>query len=159
MFGMTVFESVLERLKAEAREDEEEAQEDAGSGSVRGLTSGFAGLGMASTFVSGSQAAAAYLDLYEAPPEPEKPAPPEAPPAPPPHLLRTTPEQVAADLALTGREDIDALTARRRSFARENHPDRAPAELRGNATLRMKIANMLIDETIRRINVEKSLGL
>ncbi len=153
MFGMTVFESVLERLKAEAREDEEDTRED-GGGSVRGLTSGFAGLGLASTFVSGAQAAAAYLDLYEAPrpPEPEKPAPP-------PHLLRTMPEEVAADLALTGSEDVDALTARRRSFARDNHPDRAPAELRANATLRMKIANMLIDETIRRIAVEKSLGL
>lgn len=164
MFGMTVFESVLERLKAEAHEaaeDEAEAQEESGGAQVRGLTSGFTGLGTASTFVSSPQAAAAYLDLYEdpKPPEPQPPPPTEAPPAPSPHLLRTTPEEVAEDLALTGREDIDALTARRRSFARENHPDRAPAELRSNATLRMKIANMLIDETIRRINVEKSLGL
>ena len=157
MFGMTVFESVLERLKAEAREaaeGEEEPKEESG-GRIAGLTSGFAGLGTAGTFVSGSQAAAAYLDLYEAPKPPE----PELPPPAPPHLLRTTPEDVAADLALTGQEDIDALTARRRSFARENHPDRAPADLRTNATLRMKIANMLIDETIRRLEVEKSLGL
>ena len=162
MFGMTVFESVLERLKAEAREaEEEDAQEESAGGQVRGLTSGFAGLGTVGTFVSGSQAAAAYLDLYEAPRPPEPPSPPptEAPPAPPPHLLRTTPEQVAEDLGLTGKEDVDALTARRRSFARDNHPDRASAELRGNATLRMKIANMLIDETIRRIDVEKRLGL
>ncbi len=162
MFGMTVFESVLERLKAEAREAEEDnVQEESASGQVRGLTSGFAGLGTVGTFVSGSQAAAAYLDLYEAPRPPEPPSPPptEAPPAPPPHLLRTTPEQVAEDLGLTGKEDVDALTARRRSFARDNHPDRASAELRGNATLRMKIANMLIDETIRRIDVEKRLGL
>ena len=158
MFGMTVFESVLERLKAEAREAAEEDEapaEDTAGGRIRGLTSGFAGLGATGAFVSGSQAAAAYLDLYEAPKPPE---PISQPPAPP-HLLRTTPEEVAADLALTGRENIDALTARRRSFARENHPDRAPAELRGNATLRMKIANMLIDETIRRIEVERSLGL
>ncbi len=158
MFGMTVFESVLERLKAEAREAAEEGEapvEETASGRIHGLTSGFAGLGATGAFVSGSQAAAAYLDLYETPPAPE----PERPPPPPPHLLRTTPGDVAADLALTGREDIDALTARRRSFARDNHPDRAPADLRGNATLRMKIANMLIDETIRRIEVEKSLGL
>ena len=67
--------------------------------------------------------------------------------------------QVADDLALTGRETTEELLARRRSFARENHPDRAPADLRGNATLRMKIANMLLDETIRRLAVEKSLGL
>jgi hypothetical protein len=54
---------------------------------------------------------------------------------------------------------MDDLLARRRNFARENHPDRAPADLRANATMRMKIANMLIDETIRRIDVEKRLGL
>ena len=168
MFGMTVFESVLERLKAEAREAAEE--DDAGhvsggesTGDIRGLTSGYAGLGTGSTFVSGSQATAAYLDLYEEPapepPEPQSPPPTEAPPAPPPHLLRTTPEEVADDLAITGKESVDALLALRRSFARENHPDRAPVALRTNATLRMKIANMLIDETIRRINVEKRLGL
>ena len=167
MFGMTVFESVLERLKTEARqaaEDEaEDARDDDGPGEVRGLTSGFAGLGMGGTFVSGSQAAAAYLDLYEepapVPPEPRRPPPPERPPAPPPHLLRIAPDEVAEDLALNGKESVDDLLARRRSFARDNHPDLAPEELRINATLRMKIANMLIDETIRRINVEKRLGL
>ncbi|WP_337184769.1 hypothetical protein [Shinella sp.] len=157
MFGMTVFESVLERLRAEARETEEEMAEEQGTGPVRGLTSGFAGLGATGAFMSGSQAAAAYLDLYEAPAPPE--SPPEEPAPVPEHLLRITPEAVAEDLALTGREDVEDLAARRRSFARENHPDRAPAELRANATLRMKIANMLIDETIRRIHVEKSLGL
>lgn len=168
MFGLTVFESVLERLKAEAREaaeqdDKQETQEDEGAGEIRGLTSGFAGIGTGSTFVSGSQAAAAYLDLYEeppvVPPEPQRPVAAEPPPAPPPHLLRIAPEEVAEDLALSGKEGVDDLLARRRSFARENHPDRAPEELRVNATVRMKIANMLIDETIRRITVEKSLGL
>lgn len=159
MFGLTVFESVLERLKAEARQAAEEAGDDErgeqSPGEVRGLPSGFAGLGMGATFVSGSQAAAAYLDLYEEP----APPPPEPVEPPPAHLLRTAPEEVAEDLALNGREGIDDLLARRRSFARENHPDRAPEDLRANATLRMKIANMLIDETIRRINVERSLGL
>ncbi|MGB3811784.1 MAG: hypothetical protein WA950_01040 [Shinella sp.] len=162
MFGMTVFESVLERLKAEAREAAEEADGDApeesGPGEIRGLTSGFAGLGTGATFVSGSHAAAAYLDLYEEP-SPPQPLPSEPPPAPPPHLLRTTPEEVAEDLALTGKESVNDLLARRRDFARENHPDRTPEDLRTNANLRMKIANMLIDETIRRVNVEKSLGL
>ena len=165
MFGLTVFESVLERLKAEARQAEEDAAEEAvdddGPGEIRGLTSGFAGIGTGSTFVSGSQAAAAYLDLYEEPrpAEPEPQPAPEPPPAPPPHLLRITPEEVVGDLGLTGKEGVDDLLARRRSFARENHPDRAPEDLRANATLRMKIANMLIDETIRRLKVEESLGL
>lgn len=162
MFGMTVFESVLERLKAEARQAaEDEAPDDDGPAEVRGLPSGFTGLGTGGVFMSGPQAAAAYLDLYEepAPAEPEQPPPPAEPPPPPPHLLRVAPEEVASDLGLTGRESVEELLARRRGFARENHPDRAPEDLRANATLRMKIANMLIDETIRRINVEKSLGL
>ena len=158
MLGLTVFESVLERLKAEARQAEEEAgdtPDDDVSGAVRGLPSGFAGLGAGTAFTSGAQAAAAYLDLYEEP----APPPAEPPPAPPPHLLRTAPQDVAQDLALTGRESVEDLLSRRRAFARDNHPDRAPADLRANATLRMKIANMLIDETIRRIEVERSLGL
>lgn len=165
MFGLTVFESVLERLKAEARQAEEEAGEapvDDGPRDVRGLPAGFAGLGSGATFASGAQAAAAYLDLGAEPSEPPPPADPPpspAPPPPPPHLLRVSPEEVAADLALDGRESVEALLARRRGFARENHPDRAPAELRANATLRMKIANMLIDETIRRIETERRLGL
>jgi hypothetical protein len=166
MFGLTVFESVLERLKAEARHaadagHEEEEVDEPGSVDVRGLPSGFAGVGSGGTFVSGSQAAAAYLDLYEEP-APEAPAPPEPIQEeipPPAHLLRISPEEVAEDLGLTGQETVDDLAGRRRTFARANHPDRAPADLRANATLRMKIANMLIDETIRRINVEKSFGL
>lgn len=164
MFGMTVFESVLERLKAEARQAEEDAAEEAvdddGPGEIRGLTSGFAGIGTGGTFVSGSQAAAAYLDLYEEPrPVEPEPQPAPEPPAAPPHLLRVAPEEIAEDLALNGKEGVDDLLARRRSFARENHPDRAPEDLRANATLRMKVANMLIDETIRRLKVEESLGL
>lgn len=162
MFGLSVFESVLERLKAEARQAEEDADEEAvdddGPGEIRGLTSGFAGIGTGSIFVSGSQATAAYLDLYEAPRSAPPPPAPEPPPVPP-HLLRTAPEEIAEDLALTGKEGVDDLLSRRRSFARENHPDRAPEDLRANATLRMKIANMLIDETIRRLKVEESLGL
>jgi hypothetical protein len=159
MLGLTVFESVLERLKAEAREAEDEAGDmagDEGPRAVRGLPAGFAGLGSGAAFASGAQAAAAYLDLGD---EPPPPADPPAPPPPPPHLLRIAPEEIAADLALAGNETVEALLARRRDFARANHPDRAPPELRANATLRMKIANMLIDETIRRIETERRLGL
>jgi len=159
MFGLTVFESVLERLKAEARAAEDDLDdallEETGAGAVRGLTSGFAGIGTGTAFVSAPQAAAAYLDLYEAP----RAEPPQPAPAPPPHLLRITPQEVAEDLALRDDETVDALLARRRDFARTNHPDRAPETLRANATLRMKIANMLIDETIRRIKVKEKLGL
>lgn len=159
MFGLTVFESVLERLKAEARQAAEDAEETgemaAGAETVRGLPAGFAGLGVGGTFVSGLAVAAAYLDAAETPAA----RPPDPPPPPPPHLLRITPEEIAADLALAGDETVEALFSLRRAFARQNHPDRAPPSLRANATLRMKIANMLIDETIRRLQAERRLGL
>ena len=144
MFGLTVFESVLERLREEARQAADAAPEaDTGPNDVRGLPAGFTGPGPAGLFVSGTQAAAAYRDFA---PDPE-----DEPPPPPPHLLRIAPEEVAADLDIGENEGIEALLARRRAFARANHPDRAPPELRANATLRMKIANMLIDETVRRM--------
>ncbi|MDX3927185.1 MAG: hypothetical protein QHC90_15460 [Shinella sp.] len=161
MFGRSVFESVLERLKAEAPEAEDdvpETQANLSREDVRGLTSGFAGYGSGETFASGRQATAAYLDLYEEAPPP----PPEAAPQayrPPVHLLRTDPAEIAADLGLSGKETLEQLADRRRAFARENHPDRVHPDMRPNATIRMTIANMLIDETIRRINVEKAIGL
>ena len=165
MFGQSVFESVLDRLKAEARESarhDGEQDTDDGATGIRGLPSGFAGLGTGHAFASGSQAEAAYLDLTEEfAPAPAEEIVPDAPPAeePPPHLLRIAPEDVAADLGLSGQETLAELTEKRRLFARANHPDRAPTELRDNATIRMKIANMLIDETVRRIHVRKQLGL
>ena len=166
MFGQSVFESVLDRLKAEARESarhDGDPETDDGATGVRGLPSGFTGLGSGHAFASGSQAEAAYLDLTEEfAPAPAEEAVPDAPPAeepPPPHLLRIDPEDVAADLGLSGHETLAELTEKRRLFARTNHPDRAPTELGDNATIRMKIANMLIDETVRRIHVRKQLGL
>ena len=166
MFGQSVFESVLDRLKAEAREsarNDGDPETDDGATGIRGLPTGFAGLGSGRAFASGSQAEAAYLDLTEEfAPAPAEEIVPDAPPAeepPPPHLLRIDPEDVADDLGLSGHETLLELTEKRRLFARANHPDRAPTEFRDNATIRMKIANMLIDETVRRIHVRKQLGL
>ncbi|QRM56390.1 hypothetical protein [Sinorhizobium sp. BG8] len=157
---MTVFESVLERLKAEmaTEEQEDEAGSSTSRGGITGLPSGFAGLKDGHVFAPGWQAAAAYRDLYEDMPPAEIEEAPVKPPSPP-HLLRIAPEEIADDLALKGTETLDELAALRRAFARENHPDLVDPDLRDNATLRMKIANMLIDETLRRINVESSFGI
>ena len=68
MFGQSVFESVLDRLKAEARESarhDGDPETDDGATGVRGLPTGFAGLGTGHAFASGSQAEAAYLDLTD----------------------------------------------------------------------------------------------
>lgn len=64
-------------------------------------------------------------------------------------------ENIAYELGLKG--DISALDLPqiRRDFAKENHPDRCEEEFRAEATRRMTIANMLIDEARKK----QKLGL
>ena len=75
----------------------------------------------------------------------------EAPPlAPEPETLETDPEAIARELGLDkGRPPAD-LDALRRKFAAANHPDRVAEHLRGDAMVRMQVANMLIDEAKRK---------
>ncbi len=154
MFGMSVFQSVLERLKAE--EDEAQAGADESSPrSVRGLGPGF-------VTGSGQTASADHALVYRAyfdtaGDDMLAPALPLAKPVMPDHLARTRPEDIAADLALAESETPASLAAKRRAFAAQNHPDRHSADFRLNATTRMKIANMLIDEAMRRISVMQRL--
>lgn len=72
----------------------------------------------------------------------------EAGPRPVPRSIDA--DAILLELALAGCPDIEALVDRRRRFARDNHPDTLPAELRENATQRMMIANGLIDAEIAR---------
>lgn len=84
----------------------------------------------------------------------ERPAPPLLPdPAPviPAHLVRLSLEEIAEDLGIAPTDDRERLAERRRQFAKLNHPDRIDADFRERATKRMKIANLLIDEAIRRL--------
>ena len=55
---------------------------------------------------------------------------------------------VMAELNLTDDLTIDELKAIRRQYARENHPDARPGQT-AVRELRMKIANMIIDEHIQ----------
>ncbi|MCD2184216.1 hypothetical protein [Rhizobium sp. GN54] len=167
MFGKSVFESVLERLREEEDAGQAAPVEDTGE-AVRSAHPDFTVLSTGRPSVAPGAAAAAYRDLdgFDAPgraePVTQADPPAEAAPAtpePPPHLLRTGPEAIAADLGLTGKETRAQLADIRRAFARDNHPDTAPPEFRENATRRMMIANMLIDETLRRMQAETSLGL
>lgn len=174
LFGQSVFQSVLDRLEAEK---EEEAPEDrAPSHRIRGLNTGFASTVLEGVSVASARPDQAYVDnLGEEPvqePKPHRPAESAPPPAPkavletvkaveqpapppvmPPHLKRIRPEQVAAELALSESDTQQSLNDKRRAFAKANHPDRIAPDFRDNATIRMKIANLLIDEASRRLAI------
>ena len=61
-------------------------------------------------------------------------------------------EQVLAELHLTPSLTSHDLKLIRRKFAMANHPDRVAPQIREQATRRMTIANMLIDEALRGTN-------
>ncbi|MCA1490759.1 hypothetical protein [Sinorhizobium alkalisoli] len=145
MFGMSVFQSVVERLKAER---DMEGDGDA-AGDVQAWRSP---IDRSPAFVMATPACAtpalnavarAYRELA--------PAERTEPPVMPAHLKRTSLADVAEELAIAEDETTLTLAAKRRHFAAANHPDRLPAEFRANATVRMKLANMLIDEATRRL--------
>ncbi|OLP54324.1 hypothetical protein BJF92_15130 [Rhizobium rhizosphaerae] len=104
----------------------------------------------------------------QAAPDPDVPAPempasemaapePAPPPPPPAHLLRLSPEEIAGELALSAQDTLESLAAKRRRFARANHPDAHDGAWREAATRRMTIANMLIDEAARRLRRQAGL--
>lgn len=60
-------------------------------------------------------------------------------------VIADTEEAIAAELDLPGVTSLTELNQIRRAYALRHHPDRLHPALRGDATRRMKIANMLID--------------
>ncbi|KQS84761.1 MULTISPECIES: hypothetical protein [unclassified Rhizobium] len=154
MFGMSVFQSVLERLKAEEDEEEAARDEQAVSPSIRGLNAGFVGNVTPSAGLADSSAVQrAYFDMAGD----DMLAPPKPLPAPvmPDHLKRVRPDEIATDLGIAEGETLQSLADKRRTFAADNHPDRHHPDFRANATMRMKIANMLIDEALRRLRIAR----
>jgi hypothetical protein len=165
LFGQSVFQSVLERLKAEEGEDDDEAGDQPAAYRVRGFATGLAFDVMEGVSAAEAQKPGqAYFDNleFEAPPpaqetlvaEPEpEPAPePEPEPVMPEHLVRTAPADIAAELAISSADTISSLGEKRRNFAKANHPDRVLPQFRENATRRMTLANLLIDEAVRRLS-------
>jgi hypothetical protein len=159
LFGKSLFQSVVDRL-GEEKDDETQPPEPAFR--IEGLNTGFVAPTTApsaeDTPTSHDQRLNAYMSVMqehepedEQQPEPERLAP-AAPPPPPPWLQRLSPEEISADLGLHPADDRDTLQERRRSFARENHPDLVATDHREAATTRMKIANRLIDDAIRRFD-------
>ncbi|AHG46442.1 hypothetical protein RLEG12_25795 [Rhizobium leguminosarum bv. trifolii CB782] len=151
LFGQSVFQSVLERLKAED-ETAEEVEAPAGH-RVSGLGTGLAFDVLEGVSVASQRVGQAYFDnLEHEPAGVEQPAP-ALPPEPvmPDHLTRTTPQEVAAELAISAADTPLTLSEKRRAFARANHPDSVALPFRDNATKRMMLANLLIDEALRRL--------
>ncbi|UIJ92143.1 hypothetical protein LZK74_12400 (plasmid) [Sinorhizobium meliloti] len=143
MFGMSVFHSVLERLKAEQAEELTNEARGGWRGTVIGAAPGFIAESSAHAWASRGAVEQAYRAL--AADERSEPF------SMPDYLKRTSLAEVASELALGEAETALTLAAKRRRFAAADHPDRLPVEARLNATLRMKLANMLIDEALRRI--------
>ncbi|MBY3223928.1 hypothetical protein [Rhizobium laguerreae] len=163
LFGQSVFQSVLERLKAEDETDED--AEAPAAHRVPGLGTGLAFDVMAFDVMAldvmeGVSAASqrvgqAYFDNLELDPAAaiaEEPAPlPEPKAVMPDHLARIAPEEIAAELAIAAADTQQTLNEKRRAFAKTNHPDGVAQPFRDNANRRMTIANLLIDEAMRRL--------
>lgn len=77
-----------------------------------------------------------------------KSPPPIAPQPKPVPQPSTKPLDVARELRLRASYSVEQLIDIRRRFALSNHPDRVPPVIRDAATVRMGIANMMIDEAI-----------
>lgn len=155
LFGQSVFQSVLTRLKAQ--EGEDEPGETASAFRIAGLNAGFVAATTETPATGARSAADSYLAiLAEAhipakiprpPTEPELPAEPEPPV--PAYLLRLSEAEIAEELAIGASETAETLADKRRQFAKRNHPDGVALHLRDNATIRMKTANLLIDRAIK----------
>lgn len=154
LFGKSLFQSVVDRLASERPEVTEEERPQGKA--VRGG-------GVAASFLAVAPEAdeadeqRLYVDPYRealaaAPPATPKPTEvAEAPPPMPSHLKRLSEKEVREDLGLGPHDDAPRLAELRRNFARLNHPDRVPARYRAQATMRMMIANALIDDALLQI--------
>ncbi|AYG66971.1 MULTISPECIES: hypothetical protein [unclassified Rhizobium] len=152
LFRQSLFQSVLDRLDTE--EDTSEKEEAAHR--IRGLNLSFAATVLGGETPDTHRPDEAYRDNLGDPIIPPEPAPepvpqePE-PPAMPEHLSRTSREEIATELAITAEQTREILQEKRRGFAKVNHPDSVAALFREQATIRMMLANQLIDEAIRRL--------
>ncbi|MFK3780002.1 hypothetical protein [Agrobacterium sp. NPDC089420] len=154
LFGQSVFQSVVERLKQEKEEEDAATPLPAGH-RIAGFSSGF----VVDTQIDAPQPANGSLDAYLAflpdpapPTDPKQQAEPEPMPA---HLEKTALADVSAELAIHETDTAATLAEKRRAFARLNHPDRVKPQFRHNATLRMTAANLLIDQALRMLRTRQ----
>jgi len=152
--GFSPFEAVLDRVSNERVDTS--ADRSGSWTAMRGWNSSFVGTSLREQpWPSREQHVAAQLavhnDVSTPGPRPSTPAPMPKPAIDVSMFMRLSPEEVAKDINLLASDTPAELQSKRRSFARLNHPDRTPIEWREAATTRMKIANHLVDEALRRI--------
>lgn len=147
LFGKSLFQSVVDRLEAE-RQDE--IPPEATTPRRVGITRAFVAETHSINFGAVDHRQDAYLFLMpEVEPVEEKPPPP---PVIPDWIDRLDVASITEDLGILDADDRETLLDRRRSFAKDNHPDKIDPIYREQATTRMKTANLLIDEALRRLN-------
>ena len=153
ILGQSLFDAVLDRLAEESEDDMAEPDAAPVGLGIRGLNAGFVAASVGIPLPGGdSRLQDAYFDFEDSTPSKAEPQ------AEPPFerleartFSRLTPQDVAEDLKLAEARSVEALNSLRRSFARQNHPDMVGEQWREQATLRMKIANLLIDEALKRL--------
>jgi hypothetical protein len=143
VFGKSLFETVLDGIDAEdIAEDDEEIP-------VRRprVTAHF----LADTSFSDRAEQRPLGELYEDFGEPLSTEPDMPPsPEPPAWLDRLTEQDVVDDLGLEPGMTKAEITEKRRTFARSNHPDRVREDFQAAATIRMTIANRLVEAALRK---------
>ena len=138
VFGKSLFETVLDGLEPEEQDEEDLSP-------ARRMT------GLGATLLAGVSDGphhGDFADLYADFGEGLPVFPMDVPPQPPAWLDRLSKEEVSQDIDLSNCKSDAELRERRRSFARGNHPDVVHPDYRGPATIRMTIANRLIDDAI-----------
>ncbi|MDQ0561737.1 hypothetical protein QO004_003537 [Rhizobium mesoamericanum] len=151
LFGQSVFQSVLDRLKAQ---DETVEENVPASARVSGLNSGLAFNVMEGVSASSARPDQAYFETIEFAREKTEPLTrpePEPEPVMPDYLAHIKEDEIAAELDISALDTVQCLSLKRRAFAKKNHPDRVDPRFRANATTRMTTANLLIDQALRRL--------
>lgn len=152
LLGRSVFHSVIDRLRAEEAADapEDDGQAPGPSHRVHGLNMSFAAADAESETGRLARLEHAYREILEdGTDESRNPEPPDDERMPP-HLTILDPVTIAAELGIGPTTSPAQLHDLRRTFARVNHPDRVPAAFRDNATIRMTVANQLIDAALHQ---------
>lgn len=142
VFGKSLFETVLEGMETEEVEEEDPPVLRRPRMATPFLAD--------TAFSDDDDPARAFANLYDdfADP-PETPHGPIDLPKAPDWIDRLSDDHVAVDLGLAAGMSPAEIRARRRAFARSNHPDRVHEDFRAAATIRMTIANRLAEAALR----------